>query len=218
MTVLPPKKGKIEADFLKQYSIIFGVDEVGRGCLAGPVFAACVALDYSLLDKLSVREKELIRDSKTLSQKQRQSIIPIIHNISKEWGVSSSSAREIEKYGIVPATFRAMRRAMRQCPSSPDLLLLDGKHPLPRYGGEQRAIVGGDALCFAIAAASILAKEARDELMRGQAQKYPAYDFSANVGYGTAKHLRGIAEHGICPLHRRNFAPVARMVKNGSIQ
>lgn len=212
MAVNNPEKGRLETSLMQQYPIIFGVDEVGRGCLAGPVFAACVYLDYQSLERLDESEKLLIRDSKTLSQKQRAFIGPVIEKIAKKWAVSSSSVREIEKYGIVPATFRAMRRAIRQCGSTADMLLLDGRHPLPRYSGAQKAIIAGDSLCYSIAAASILAKEARDQYMRDQAEKYPAYDFSANVGYGTARHLKGLATHGICPLHRRNFAPIAKYV------
>ncbi|SME89516.1 ribonuclease HII [Pseudobacteriovorax antillogorgiicola] len=207
------ERGDLEKKLIKDgYQTIVGIDEVGRGCLAGPIYAACVILDYKSLFQLPESQLKLIRDSKKLSHLQRQKIIPVIEEISVEHHVCSSSVREIESLGIVDANFRAMRRALRLCQSSPDILLLDGNAKLPRYGGQQITVVEGDTLCFAIAAASILAKEARDHYMRNQAKRYPQYDFDSNVGYGTRKHMDGISSHGICPIHRRNFAPIAKYV------
>ncbi|RZA22461.1 MAG: ribonuclease HII [Proteobacteria bacterium] len=185
-----------------------GVDEVGRGCLAGPVYAAVVALDYYAIDDLDEKLRDLIRDSKQLSSKQRAKIVPVIHEVALEYGVGSASTREIEDLGIVPATFLAMTRAYEQLKTPWDLLLIDGNQKHPNLPLEQMTIVGGDALCYAIAAASILAKEARDAVMRAAHEEYPQYGFADHVGYSTKAHLQALRTHGITPLHRRNYAPV----------
>lgn len=211
----PKGKGQIERDLLEQDLRILGVDEVGRGCIAGPVYAACVHLDYAALKKLKAPERALIRDSKTLSTAQRQKIIPVLHTICKEWAIAASSVAEIEELGIVPATFQAMLRAYEGMRESYDVLLIDGKQKNSMLPIRQEAIIGGDGLCFSIAAASILAKEARDDFMRAAAASFPAYHFSDNVGYGTKSHLTALESDGITPLHRRNFAPVQRYAELG---
>lgn len=203
------KKGQLEAHYLREQVKLLGVDEVGRGCLAGPVYAACVAINYELLRKLDKQTKLLIRDSKTLSQRQRQAILPIIHSVCEEQALGFASVEEIETDGIVPSTFRAMLRAYQSMKGQYDLLLIDGKHKNPLIHLEQQTVIGGDGLCFAIAAASILAKEARDAFMRKAAETYPHYGFTENVGYGTRTHLEALKQFGITPLHRRNFAPIA---------
>ena len=212
MKSIDPNRGKLEAELNERYNVIIGIDEVGRGCLAGPVYAAAVQLDYEKLFALDPADRNLIRDSKTLSHKQRQKILSAILEISIQAHVCSSSVREIETLGIVNANFRAMRRAIRMCDVKADVILLDGNSRLPHYSGAQETIVGGDSLCYAIAAASILSKEARDDYMRSQEAKHPHYDFGSNMGYGTAKHLAGLSKYGICSLHRRNFAPVKKYV------
>ncbi len=205
-------KGDIEKRAIKANRKPIGVDEVGRGCLAGPVYASVVALDYEKIESLDEKTKGLIRDSKALSHKQRQKILPVIHEVSLEYGVGFSTAREIEQLGIVPATFLAMRRAYDKLKSPYDLLLIDGNQKHPNMPMEQMTVVGGDALCFAIAAASILAKEARDEFMRAAHEQYPVFGFADHVGYLTKAHMEAIKSHGITPLHRRNFAPIKDMV------
>ena len=205
-------KGAIEKKSLKDDRRLIGVDEVGRGCLAGPVYAAVAALDYYKIDDLDATTRDLIRDSKKLSTKQRQKILPVLDQVCIEWGVGSASAREIEALGIVPATFLAMKRAYLMLNESYDLLLIDGNQKHPDMPMEQMTVVGGDALCYAIAAASILAKEARDTVMREAHLLYPQYGFGDHVGYGTKSHLQALEEHGITPLHRRNFAPIRNMV------
>lgn len=210
-------KGKIEKELLESGYSIVGVDEVGRGCIAGPVFAACVALDYDLLNQLSNKEKSLIRDSKKLSSTQRARILPIIHQISQEAYIAMANVREIETLGIAPATFKAMRRSLKLCQHNYTMLLVDGNQPLANYHGEQRQVIGGDQLCYAIAAASILAKEARDQFMQSQAERYPEYGFESHVGYGTKAHIENIHKLGICPLHRRNFAPIKNMVSTSGL-
>ncbi len=208
-------RGSIERSFIKQGLKLLGVDEVGRGCIAGPVYAACVSLDYDALKDLDTKTRALIRDSKTLSSTQRQRIIPILHMICREWAIGFSTVNEIEEQGIVPATFQAMLRAYEAIKEPHDLLLIDGKQLNPMLPIRQEAIIGGDGLCFAIAAASILAKEARDDFMRQAALNFPDFDFHENVGYGTKSHLTAMEMRGITPLHRRNFAPVTRYAELG---
>ncbi len=205
-------KGAIERSAIRAKKRPIGVDEVGRGCLAGPVYASVVALDYDKVHSLDEKTQGLIRDSKALSHKQRQKILPVIHEVALEYGIGFSTAREIEQIGIVPATFLAMRRAYDALKDPYDLLLIDGNQKHPNMPMEQMTIVGGDALCFAIAAASILAKEARDAFMREAHESYPEYGFADHVGYSTKVHLEALKSHGITPLHRRNFAPIKDMV------
>lgn len=201
-------RGQIEFDLLKDHASIIGVDEVGRGCIAGPVYAACVCLDYDKIKRVANEEIELIRDSKTLTTKQRVQIIPTILSVAKQYAIASSSVAEIETLGIVGATFAAMMKALAQVNQTYDLLLIDGNARIPQYQGKQSCIIGGDNACFAIAAASILAKEARDDFMRAQSKEFPGYGFEDHVGYGTKHHLAMLRQHGLCSLHRRNFAPV----------
>lgn len=198
-------RGKIEREYLAQGLCLAGVDEVGRGCLAGPVHAAFAVLDYAKVFKLKPKVRRLIRDSKLLTRDQRAEIVPTLKEVSLDWHVASASVEEIEALNIVNASFLAMRRALAQAKQPIDLLLIDGKLKIKGYEGNQRAIVGGDNLCFAIAAAAILAKETRDAHMRSMADVFPEYGFDAHVGYSTARHLDSIARHGICPLHRKTF-------------
>jgi len=209
----PTQKGQFELDLLQQGHSIVGIDEVGRGCLAGPVYAACVALDYSQLYKLEDKERGLIRDSKKLSHKQRQKIIPTIKEISLEIGIGRATAREIEKLGILKATFLAMTRSLNQLKHSYSFTILDGNAVIPDYKGKQKNIISGDQYCYSIAAASIIAKESRDAEMRLMADTYPHYGFEKNMGYGTKVHMEGLEEFGICTEHRRNFAPVAKIAQ-----
>ena len=204
-------KGQIEHHLLRSYPKIAGVDEVGRGCLAGPVCAGAVILDYRKLPKLTEKNRNLIRDSKTLSAKQRGEILPLIRDeLTLASAVSMVSEREIEDMGIVAATFKAMHQALAGLRTPYQFLLVDGHRPLEHHRGPQKSVVRGDHLCYGIAAASILAKEARDQHMRLQSEVYPGYGFESHVGYGTRKHLDALEKLGICQIHRRNFAPVSR--------
>ena len=213
MVVTNPLRGQIE-DRLRSDGLtsIIGVDEVGKGCIAGPVVAAAVIIDYQKLSELPAKTKELIRDSKTLSHAQRLKIKPEIFKVCKAWGIGASSPREIEVKGISAATFLAMKRSLRQLPAG-DITLIDGNQKIPRLGSEQRAIVKGDHSTFCIASASIIAKEHRDELMRSYAQRYQKWGFDTHVGYGTKHHTESIKKFGICPLHRRNFAPIKELIQ-----
>jgi len=208
---IPPNKGILETSLSKS-GLVAGVDEVGRGCIAGPVFAAAAVLDVEKIQNLPEKTRSLIRDSKTLSKKQREGIIPILEEILESYAIGKATAREIEKLGIVGATFEAMHRAIAALEADFSMLLVDGNKPLPDYQGSQQWVIKGDSLCYSIAAASIMAKEARDHYMEKQAKKYPDYGFESHVGYGTKKHIDSIEKFGICPLHRKNFAPVTNYV------
>jgi ribonuclease HII len=205
-------ENSIDRDFNSGNVIVAGVDEVGRGCLAGPVYAAAVILDYGLLQKSSKTELALIRDSKTLSHIQRQKALKTITAIKKEAHVGSATVTEIENLGISGATFLAMRRALEMCDLMVDQVLVDGNQLIPKLALAQTAIVGGDAKCFAIASASILAKETRDHFMRTASAAYPDYGFDRHVGYGTQHHIEQIKKLGITALHRRTFAPISHML------
>jgi ribonuclease HII len=182
-----------------------GVDEAGRGPLAGPVVAAAVMLRAG-------RPIEGVADSKVLTPGARAALSIAIRRRALCFGIGWADACEIDALNILHATFLAMRRAVLAMRCPPDVLLVDGNR-LPRLGGlgsamRARAIVGGDATEAAISAASILAKTARDDYMQRMHSLYPEYGFDSHKGYGTAMHRRQLAEHGPCPLHRRSFAPV----------
>ncbi len=207
------ERGELEKSLIRRSKSVIGVDEVGRGCIAGPVVACCAALDYNELFSLDAKTLNLIRDSKKLSAKQRGRIKSTLEDgIILESYIGVCSAREIEALGIAPATFAAMMKALSQCSNQYDMLLVDGNQKVTGYTKEQIAIVGGDHSCYAIAAASILAKESRDTFMRCEAaSSFPNYGFENHVGYGTKAHIASIKEFGICPLHRKNFAPIRNM-------
>ena len=210
-------RGRLERQLHASGLGFAGVDEVGRGCLAGPVYAACVALDWSKLKKLPSTSRDLIRDSKLLSSAQRERMVPVIEGLSLIYQVESASVEEINQLGIAPASFLAMRRAIQACGEF-DVLLVDGKVPLPDYKGRQETIVKGDYLSFSIAAASILAKQERDKFMWQQSKIYPDYGFDNHVGYGTRQHIDSIAKYGICPLHRSRFAPIRNYLETCKVQ
>ncbi len=185
---------------------VAGVDEAGRGPLAGPVVAAAVILDAR-------RPVSGIADSKRLAARERHRLAALIRGQALAVGVGWADPREIDALDILRATFLAMRRAVLALPHPPSRLLVDG-HLLPSLAGlpgvtEARALVRGDANDIAIGAASIVAKTARDEYMRSAHSRYPQYAFDAHKGYGTVQHLERLARHGPCPLHRLSFAPVA---------
>jgi ribonuclease HII len=180
---------------------VAGVDEAGRGPLAGPVVAAAVIFpaDFSHPD---------IRDSKRLPAPARERLVPVITGAALAWAVAEASAAEIDRVNILQATLRAMERALAALAPAPDYVLVDGStHVTVLVPGE--TVVGGDARVGCIAAASILAKVHRDRLMCEHHERWPAYGFAAHKGYGTAAHLAALAAHGPCPIHRRSFRPVA---------
>ncbi|BEQ14336.1 ribonuclease HII [Desulfoferula mesophila] len=185
------------------YSLVAGVDEVGRGPLAGPVVAAAVILP----PRWSVQG---VNDSKRLDHQRRRTLAQAIKQEAVAWAVAGVAPQEIDRINIHQASLLAMRRAVDALAPSPDYLLVDGRFVLD-MDLPQEAVVGGDASCTAVAAASILAKEERDALMRAMHQIWPQYNFAANKGYGTAEHRRALTECGPCPLHRRSYAPVAQL-------
>lgn len=184
------------------FNFIAGVDEAGRGPLAGPVVAAAVILDpASIPDGLN--------DSKALKPARREQLFEIIL-ASCQVGIASASAREIENTDIRAASLAAMRRALAVMPVSADFALIDGRDVPPGLDCQARALVKGDARSLSIAAASIVAKVVRDRMMVRAALVYPAYGFDRHMGYGAPRHLTAIAEHGPCPLHRMTFRPMRK--------
>ncbi len=178
--------------------LLGGIDEAGRGPLAGPVFAAAVILDPA-------RPVEGLNDSKKLSEAKREALFDPIREQAVAWAVASASVEEIEKYNILGATFLAMRRAAEQLQPAAQLLLVDGNRMPPDLPVPARTIVKGDALSETIAAASILAKVSRDRLMMELARQYPQYAFDRHKGYGTALHYQCLDQYGPSPVHRRSF-------------
>jgi ribonuclease HII len=177
-----------------------GVDEAGRGPLAGPVTAAAVMLDPG-------RPIDGLRDSKKLSAAARERLANEIQGRALAWCVAEASVAEIDRLNILQATLLAMQRAVAGLGRAPDEVWVDGNR-CPDWGWRSRAVVRGDDRVAAIAAASILAKTARDRYMCRLHEEYPAYGFAQHMGYGTAAHLAALKAHGACPQHRRSFAPV----------
>ena len=180
--------------------IVCGVDEAGRGPLAGPVFAAAVILHPE-------RPIDGLRDSKKLSADRRDELAPLIRQHALAWAIAECSHEEIDQLNILQATMLAMRRAVEALSTMPTVALIDGNRS-PQLALRCHAIVEGDDKVHAISAASILAKTARDAALVALHDIYPQYGFDQHKGYGTALHLARLREHGACPVHRRSFAPV----------
>ena len=174
-----------------------GCDEAGRGCLAGPVFAAAVILPPDFHDPL-------LNDSKQMTERNRDRLRLIIEREAVAWAVEAVSAARIDEINILQATFLAMRRAMDQLRVRPDIALIDGNRETD-FGLPVQTIVKGDSLSANIAAASILAKVTRDRFMLEMDEKYPQYGFATHKGYGTRAHYAALREFGPCPIHRRTF-------------
>jgi ribonuclease HII len=181
-----------------------GVDEAGRGPLAGPVYAAAVILDPA-------RPVAGLADSKTLTPRQRETLALEVRLRAVAWAVASASVEEIDTLNILQASLLAMRRAVEQLAVTPQLVLVDGLHR-PRLTIPVRAIVRGDATVAEIAAASILAKVARDTEMLALHQQHPQYGFDRHKGYPTSAHLAALRKHGVSAVHRRSFAPVRSLL------
>lgn len=179
------------------FSIICGIDEAGRGPLAGPVCAAACVLPADL-------ELEGLNDSKKLSEKRREALYDQITAQALAWAVCLADEKTIDEINILQATFRAMRGAVSKLGLSPDLCLVDGNQD-PGLGLPTQTVVKGDGTCASIAAASILAKVTRDRLMVELDAQYPGYGFAAHKGYGTKAHYAAIDALGLCPIHRRSF-------------
>lgn len=206
--------------FLKEGRIEAGCDEVGRGCLAGPVYAAAVILPPDF-------KNDLLNDSKQLTEKQRYHLRPIIEEAALTWAVGMVSAADIDQINILNASLLAMHRAVAQLKLTPEHLLIDGNRfrrwqqlPLSRlhdkdtFAGKYldipaTTIIKGDGLYLSIAAASVLAKTYRDDLMVELHQKYPQYHWDENKGYPTEAHQKAIREFGVTPWHRMSYRPIA---------
>jgi ribonuclease HII len=184
--------------------LIAGVDEVGRGPLAGPVVACAVIMPPDL------RAIAGVDDSKRLSAAERSRLAVKIRERAVAIGVGAASVREIDRINIYQATVVAMRRALARLGVGPNHVLIDGK-PFRTLETPHTAIVGGDDACYTIACASIIAKVTRDRLMHALASRYPNYRWERNVGYATLAHLEGLAAHGVTPHHRRSFIPVRQL-------
>ncbi len=175
-----------------------GIDEAGRGCLAGPVCAAAVILPKRF-------SHPFLNDSKQLSEAQRNELRPIIEKKAIAWAVAIVDHAVIDEINILQATYKAMHAAVSQLPHKPELLLVDGNRFLPYFGIAHHCVVSGDATFASIAAASILAKTHRDELMLQLHSDHEVYGWHRNKGYGTRLHIEGIRTHGFSPYHRRTF-------------
>jgi ribonuclease HII len=184
--------------------LLAGVDEVGRGPLAGPVVACAVVMPA---DSRAIRG---VDDSKKLGPEEREVLAVRIRERALCFGVGAASVREIDRLNIYHAAVLAMRRALSRLSVTPDHILIDG-NPMRTLGREHTAVVGGDARCHSIACASIVAKVTRDRLMRALSRRHPHYHWETNVGYGTPEHQGGMASHGITAHHRRSFSPVAQL-------
>lgn len=201
--------------------LVIGVDEAGRGPLAGPVCAGAVMLDPA-------RPITGLADSKKLSEKKRHQLAPLIKANAAAWGIGWASVEEIDELNILRATFLAMSRGMAECMSrlnaAPDVLAarvlvqVDGNQSPAAYQGPwhwpyaTQTVVKGDETVAAISAASILAKTARDAVMTALHEHYPVYGFAQHAGYGTAQHMASLLRHGPSPVHRKSFAPVSRLL------
>jgi len=192
--------------FALGYKLIGGVDEAGRGPLAGPVVAACVVIGPEF--QIDNEDLALVTDSKKLTAKKREKLFKIIKEKTLAVEIGVVSPQTIDKINILQASFLAMRRAIRGVNISPDYILLDGAFKIPKLNKPQTAIIKGDGTVFCIAAASIIAKVSRDYLMTELDKKYPEYEFAKHKGYGTKLHIEKIVAHGPCPIHRFSFAPI----------
>ncbi len=190
------------------YRFIAGIDEVGRGALAGPVFAAAVILPF----QVNIPWLSLVRHSKQLSPSKRQTIFDLVREMKLVTGIGMVPHTEIDEQGIVKATQLAMSKAIDRLPFAPDFLLIDAL-TLPEVSLPQKGIIHGDQLSLSIACASIVAKVSRDRYMVEQDSLYPDYGLARHKGYGTREHVLNLQQRGPCPIHRMSFAPVYRLLK-----
>ncbi len=191
----------------KGFAVLAGVDEAGRGPLAGPVVAAAVILPRGV-------RIEGLTDSKVLSPDQRERMVEVLEGVAVSIGVGMVGAEEIDKTNVLQATVRAMREAVAALALAPDALLIDGPagigHTIPQF-----PLVRGDARSQSIAAASVVAKVTRDRIMVSYDELYPQYGFARHKGYGTSEHMEALRRHGCCPLHRKTFRGVRECLGHG---
>lgn len=187
---------------------LIGVDEAGRGPLAGPVTACACYIPPALYNHPIMKA---VNDSKKLSHKKRMSVAQELKTLPIIYCLGFATAKEIDSINILQATFLAMHRALRKFEGKESFVLVDGNKTIPLIKSAQRAIIGGDAKSLSIAAASILAKTARDGFMEIVHKQYPLYNFEGHKGYGCAQHIAAIRQHGPCPQHRMSFEPLASL-------
>jgi len=200
-----PESPRLAHDLGLGHRVLAGADEAGRGCLAGPIVAAAVCFDLASLDDDGLRDIAALDDSKRLTARRRAHLAGVVMRRARQVVVVSASARAIDADGLHATNIRIMREAISAIAPAPDVALVDGFH-LGDDAPPHRRVVKGDATSAAIAAASVIAKEARDRLMRGPAaMAYPEYGFDRHVGYITAAHTEAVRRLGPCPLHRRSF-------------
>jgi ribonuclease HII len=192
-------------------SLVAGLDEAGRGAWAGPVFAGAVVLPPEPAVEGLLNG---VRDSKQMTALKREYWAGEIQTVALAWGVGWAEAAEIDRIGILPATRLAMARAVEQLGEMPETLLVDGNFLLPEIPLPQQALIKGDGRSLSIAAASILAKTARDSLLIDYEDTYPGYGFARHKGYGTALHRAALEQLGACPIHRHSYAPIRRIETN----
>ena len=195
---------RAEAELAGHSATIAGVDEAGRGPLAGPVVAAAVVLDLSL-------DWEGLDDSKQVSALQREAMFARVLQSARAFRWSVMGPRTIERVNIRRATLAAMARSVEGLRLAPEVVLVDGNDTVPGLAHAQRAVVDGDATCLSIAAASIVAKVVRDRIMACLDRVWPVYGFAKHKGYGTPEHLAALRQHGPCPAHRATYAPVMEL-------
>ena len=194
-----------EALYAKRYNALCGVDEVGRGPLAGPVVAAAIIVPRQV-------NIEGLDDSKCLTPLRRERIFETVVELELDCAVGIIDPETIDRINILKASLMAMRKAVMSLKHSPDFVLVDGNYPVPNLTQPQYAVVKGDSRCKCIAAASVVAKVTRDRIMDKYQAIYPSYSFAQHKGYPTPDHLRELKEHGPCEIHRRTFKPVADII------
>ncbi len=196
--------------FEKGYSAVCGVDEVGRGPLAGPVVAAAVIVPIGV-------QIAGVADSKKLTPLRRDQVFDEIVDLGLPCAVGIIDNEDIDRINIHKASLMAMRKAVMELKPSPDFVLVDGNHPVPHIGCPQLPVVGGDALCQSIAAASVIAKVTRDRIMDRMEGLYSSFSFSKHKGYPTPAHLEELRIYGPCDIHRKSYKPVADLMKEYSL-
>ena len=199
-----------ELQLLQDFSLIAGVDEVGRGPLAGPVVSAVVILNPEKIGRYRSKTKWWtgVRDSKTLSPQKRGSIVDVIKENSVDHAIGLATLQEVDELNIHYASLLSMKRALANLHHVPDMVLIDGKFQIPHLMIAQKPIIDGDAHVLSIAAASILAKVYRDDLMKKYATEFPVFGFDQHKGYNTAFHRQSLVLYGPCPIHRMTFETV----------
>lgn len=201
-----PKSSLLPVDWRTLgYSLVAGVDEVGRGCLAGPVFSAAVIIgpDFNITG---------ITDSKLIKPETRHKLALEIKDKALAWALGVGSVEEIEKYNILRASLLSMKRAVENLKLKPGLVVVDGREEIPQLSIPQKTFIKGDLRCLPISCASIVAKVARDELMEALEKEYPGYQLSTHKGYATAKHRELIKKLGPAPIHRKSFGGVKEFI------